>query len=97
MCTCVSDWEGYWGDIFSSGVGVMQGCPLSPLFLVFFYRVEAFMHEMLPGVHLGMHLGQMLLQILYAYDLVLLAESEVDLQKMLIALQKKCSSTAFVS
>ena len=82
--------EGVLGEMFSSGVGVMQGCPLSPLFFgLLIDRIEAFMHEMLPGV--GVHLGQMLLQILlYADDLVLLAESQADLQKMLDALQQFC-------
>ena len=82
--------EGVLGEMFSSNIGVMQGCPLSQLlFGLLTDRVEIYIHEMLPGV--GVHMGQMLLQILlYADDLVLLAESQADLQKMLNALQQFC-------
>ena len=79
---------------FSSKLGVKQGDPLSPLlFGLFIDRIEKCMADMIPTC--GVQLGNNLLQVLlYADDLVLLAESPFDLQKMLDTLQKFCLHNA---
>jgi hypothetical protein len=78
-------------DCFSSDLGVKQGDPLSPLlFGVFIDRMERFFKDMLPH-SCGVQLGHVVLQImLYADDLILVAESASDLQKMLDLLHVFC-------
>jgi hypothetical protein len=78
------------GDVFSTTRGVKQGDPLSPLlFGLFLDRVEAWLGQHAPecGVQLGADLVRVLL---YADDLVLLAESHVHLQRLLEALHLFC-------
>ena len=76
------------GDVFSSLLGVKQGDALSPLlFGLFIDRFEKYIDEEYPN--LGVQLKDQLIRVLlYADDLVLLAESPIDLQLMLNALSK---------
>lgn len=84
---------GVLGEPFASHLGVKQGDPLSPLlFGLFIDRLEGFIKHLLPNV--GVRVGKELLQLLlYADDLVLLAESAQHLQQMLDALQQFCELT----
>ena len=84
------------GECFHSEMGVKQGDPLSPLlFGIFIDRFEALLDNMLPE-H-GVHVKDILLKILlYADDLVLLAESPSDLQNMLDILKQFCELNKMV-
>ena len=85
--------NGVLGEPFESFVGVKQGDPLSPLlFGLFIDRLEGFLRDELPLV--GVHVGHLLIQILlYADDLVLMAESAADLQQCLDVLKRFCDLT----
>ena len=82
--------DGKLGESFQSDLGVKQGDPLSPLlFGIFIDRLESLLDKLLPDV--GLQLKEILLRILlYADDLVLLAESTSDLQKILDILNQFC-------
>ena len=82
--------DGQLGDSFLSLLGVKQGDPLSPLlFGLFIDRIEKYLSIKCPGK--GVHLcGKLLQVLLYADDLVLLAESPADLQMLLDALYDFC-------
>ena len=82
------------GETFMADLGVKQGDPLSPLlFGLFIDRIERFFQTLLPsaGVRLATNIVQVLL---YADDLVLMAERPEDLQAMLDTLQKFCVGNA---
>ena len=83
--------RGELGPEFHANMGVKQGDPLSPLlFGLFIDRIESVFSNILPGV--GIQMGNMLVQVLlYADDLVLLAESPAQLQSMLDVLQNFCA------
>ena len=85
--------NGQLGDPFASEVGVKQGDPLSPLlFGLFIDRIEAFIRARCPGV--GVEMAGMILQVLlYADDLVLMATSPQDLQKLLDCLSAFCHAS----
>ena len=72
-------------DCFTSTIGVKQGCPLSPtLFGIYIDEITDFIA--CKGGK-GVAMGDMQVSILlYADDIVLLSESEHDLQKHLNAL-----------
>ena len=81
---------GLCGATFGSDVGVKQGDPLSPLlFGLFIDRLEHVFNGILPntGVTLA---GKLLKNLLYADDLVLLAESPQELQQFLDVLHRTC-------
>ncbi len=82
------------GDSFMSIMGVKQGDPLSPLlFGLFIDRFEKFVEDALPGM--GVHVRDIMVKVLlYADDLVLLAESPSQLQCILDALQMFCKYNA---
>jgi hypothetical protein len=66
---------------FSVGVGVRQGCVLSPiLFAIFIDGVAEELRELGIGVPVE---GEVLSLLMYADDIVLMAECESDLQQML--------------
>jgi len=70
-------------DWFDIGVGVRQGCVLSPLLFDLFIDSMAREAKALGlGVDVG---GQLVAILLYADDVVLLAKSQEDLQKLLDA------------
>jgi len=78
------------GPTFEANMGVKQGDPLSPLlFGLFIDRIEKTFANFLPegGVQMGCLLVQVLL---YADDLVLLAETPAELQRLLDLLDKFC-------
>ena len=83
--------KGELGPEFQANMGVKQGDPLSPLlFGLFIDRIEKVYANILPEV--GIQMGCMLVQVLlYADDLVLLAESPAQLQSMLDLLQNFCA------
>jgi len=83
--------RGELGPEFHANMGVKQGDPLSPLlFGLFIDRIESVFSNILPGV--GIQMGNMLVQVLlYADDLVLVAESPAQLQSMLDVLQNFCA------
>jgi hypothetical protein len=82
-------------ESFSADVGVKQGDPLSPLlFGLFIDRMEGIIRDKLPAAA-GVHLLDVCLKILlYADDLVLLAESPAQLQSMLDLLHTFCDHSA---
>ena len=86
------------GDVsesFQSGIGVKQGDPLSPLlFGLFIDRLEKFLEARLP--HVGMEFRNVFIRsvirvLLYADDLVLVAETPTELQHLLDALRDFCA------
>jgi hypothetical protein len=78
------------GDLFPSDMGVKQGDPLSPLlFGLFIDMIEGFLAEKFPQI--GVKLRDIILQVLlYADDLVILAESPQELQSLLNGLSEFC-------
>ena len=80
------------GHAFTSDVGVKQGDPLSPLlFGLFIDRCAEFIDTRCLGVQVG---GQRVKVMLYADDLVIVAESKDDLQSALHALGDFCEATS---
>jgi len=86
--------EGALGSNFQSYQGVKQGDPLSPLlFCLFIDRFEKFITDRLPAA--GAQVAHKLIRVLlYADDLVLLADSIHDLQAMLDVLHEFCCFNA---
>jgi exonuclease III len=87
--------DGELGDCFNSEIGVKQGDPLSPLlFGLFIDRFEKVIDRLLcseSGVQLGLSRLKILL---YADDLVLMADSSAELQDMLNTLGIFCCYNA---
>ena len=82
--------DGKVGPAFQSSIGVKQGDPLSPLlFGLFIDELEDFVRQRLPnsGAQVGPSKCQLLL---YADDVVLFAETAVELQSQLDALNEFC-------
>ena len=76
---------------FFYSIGLRQGCVLSPLlFNLFIDGIVKFIYE----ENLGILVGDVLIFILlYADDIVLLAESEEELQKMVAKLENFCKES----
>ena len=86
--------DGEVGTAFASSQGVRQGDPMSPLlFGLFIDSLERELDAKLPLVGVDMA-GQLLRLLLYADDLVLLADSAEELQALLNALCEFCQSHA---
>ena len=86
--------RGKLGPAFESGVGVKQGCPLSPLlFGILVDRLEPFLERRCPGA--GARLATQLARaLLYADDVVLTSESAAGLRSMLQALEVFCKANS---
>ena len=86
--------RGKLGPAFESGVGVKQGCPLSPLlFGILVDRLEPFLERQCPGA--GTRLSTSLVRaLLYADDVVLAAETADGLRSMLQALEVFCTANS---
>jgi len=75
---------------FSCGIGVKQGCPLSPLFFGF-YLDELEKHlDALDGDNLPQLADIVIKLLLYADDLALMSETPQGLQKQIDALSEFC-------
>ena len=83
---------GVMGEPFTSSMGVKQGDPLSPLlFGLFIDRVESFIREKCPTIGVSM-MGRLVQVLLYADDLVLMANSPTELQQLLDCLGDFCAA-----
>ena len=78
-------------ESFRSDIGVKQGFPLSPtLFGLYIDKLEEWLNSQ--GGN-NIHLGKFVIRlILYAYDLILIAKSTLDLQEHLHSLEHFCRS-----
>ena len=79
---------------FTTQKGVKQGCPLSPLlFGILMDRLHSRIQQDCPdiGVKLLDDLGTLVSHIMYANDVVLVAQSEQDLQRLVDAMQVFCA------
>ena len=72
---------------FLYSIGVKQGCILSPLLFNLFLDDIV---KSLETENIGIHLSETLFILLYADDIILLAESEEDLQTLLYKLESYC-------
>jgi hypothetical protein len=82
------------GTPFNSGVGVKQGCPISPLlFGILIDRLEPYLEQRCPGS--GTQLaGSIIRALLYADDVVLMNDSANGLRAMLSALEDFCKANS---
>jgi hypothetical protein len=86
--------DGKVGPAFPSNKGVMQGDPMSPLlFGLFIDSLEGVLDAALPGDGVEMA-GRLLRLLLYADDLILMAETPEALQRMLDVLHAFCGTHA---
>ena len=77
-------------DLFQVHVGLRQGCPLSPvLFIIFMDRISR-RSQGLEGVRFG---GHRISSLLFADDVVLLAPSNMDLQRALGRFAAECEAS----
>ncbi|KAF7658853.1 hypothetical protein LDENG_00007090, partial [Lucifuga dentata] len=77
-------------DLFPVGVGLRQGCPLSPiLFMIFMDRISR-RSQGSEGVQFG---DLRIASLLFADDVVLLASSDSDLQCALSRFEAECEAT----
>ena len=70
--------NGKYSDFFTSDIGVRQGCLLSPILFSIFINGLA---EAVKGLNVGVNvMGKMVSELLFADDIVLMAENAQDLQ-----------------
>ncbi len=85
--SCIRD-LGNKSDSFTVGVGLCQGCALSPiLFMIFMDRFLRCSHR---GV--GLQSGVLISLLLFADDVVLMASSVCDLQHILDLFAAECEA-----
>jgi len=86
--------NGYFTEWFNVNTGLRQGCSLSTvLFNLFINDLAA----LVKGLHKGVDIGTEYVSILlYADDIVLIAENEDDLQSMLTVLNDWCNSNGMM-
>ena len=85
-CVYVNGGQTEW---FEVNVGVRQGCVLSPILFAIF--IDALAREIKDlGFGVDVDGGEKLALLLYADDIVLVAESERELQEMMCTVQKFC-------
>ena len=85
--------------IFTSTIGVKQGCPLSPtLFGLLIDELECMILDFLQeeGIKEVMIRNAMVMLLLYADDVVLLAHSLEDAQKIMVALENLCLHSGLI-
>ncbi|WP_347452165.1 reverse transcriptase domain-containing protein, partial [Acinetobacter baumannii] len=74
--------------MFTSDIGLKQGCPLSPtLFNIYINDIEDYLNNSFNGIDV---LGKKLSTLLFADDLIVLAETAEDLQRQLDKLYDYC-------
>ena len=84
--------NGYLTDWFKVNTGVRQGCSLSTiLFNIFLNDIAVMLKSLHKGVTIG---NENVCILLYADDIVLIAENENDLQTMLTTLNDWCISNS---
>ena len=83
--------NGFTTDWFNVKNGLRQGCSLSPILFNMFINEFALSVQAL-GKGIKLHDDERVSILLYADDIVLLAENENDLQSMLNLLDTWCSS-----
>ncbi|CAN0013229.1 unnamed protein product, partial [Heterosigma akashiwo] len=92
-CTVKSE-EGQFSEFYEYLVGVRQGCVLSPAIFNLFINSLANLikehEELLSGINIG---DLVIFVLLYADDVVLLAPSRQELQKLLTLLQSFCEDS----
>jgi hypothetical protein len=77
-------------DCFSVTCSLKQICPLSPLlFNIFINELTVYLKSFDLGIDIG---GEKACILLYAYDIVLLADTESDLQNLLDRLCTWCNN-----
>ena len=87
-CQCCVRLNGRCTDWFKVDSGLKQGCLLSPILFSLYINDLA---QEIKQLGCGVNIGDCKLSILlYADDIVMLAESETDLQAMLICLSEWC-------
>ena len=84
---CSQVWDGtFLPDSFLTGIGVKQGCLLSPILFSLYLND---LHDFLPkGLYIA---GTCIRVLMYADDLILLADSSADLQIMINSLREYCA------
>ena len=86
--------KGELGETFEAGVGVKQGCPLSPLlFGIYLDRFESYLDSRCPGegAELG---GAQVRALFYADDIVIVSDTAAGLQRMLDAMHEFCQANS---
>ena len=81
---CMVRIAGVAGPIFSSEIGVKQGCPLSPtLFGLFIDRLYFYVLSKAPDLGIALGSGRRVPMLLYADDFLLLSHSEAHMHRLL--------------
>ena len=98
MYACVSlrvRCKGELGEAFEAGVGVKQGCPLSPLlFGIYLDRLEGYLETRCPGDGVSLGPGALVRALFYADDIALVSDTAAGLQRMLDALHTFCGANS---
>jgi Reverse transcriptase (RNA-dependent DNA polymerase) len=86
---------------FSIGSGLKQGCPLSPaLFGLYFDRLEAYLEKAMEGKGISVRVPTVLrlniFMLLYADDLILLAETPSSLQYLVTEMEAFCVTNGLI-